>query len=176
MTSTEAVEHVTPAHDRRGGSPTISGNAELHAEGKCRLRQRRGHKDIHGTLPQPAGHNGRCAGGRSSAGYRPRPTAAELNGGARNPADLAVALRSRRSAVSNSDASTSFAGRMRPACRFRQPRRPRLETLGPAWGGEVCCREFTKCRHQKAAVPGAAGHNDLTGFDALQGDGGDVGA
>ena len=34
-------------------SPTISGDAELRAEGARRLRQRRGHKDIQGTLPQP---------------------------------------------------------------------------------------------------------------------------
>ena len=36
--------------------------------------------------------------------------------------------------------------------------------------------EFAKGRHQTTAVPGAARHNDVTGFDAFQRDGGDVGA
>ena len=51
-----------------------------------------------------------------------------------------------------------------------------LGALGPVWGGQVCCGEFAKGRHQRAVVSGAAGQHDVAGFDAFEGDGGEVGS
>ena len=72
-------------------------------------------------------------------------------------------------------ASLFKAGQLAQVLAHSERRFRSLETLVPHWGGEVYRGEFAKGRHQ-TAVPGAARYNDMTGFDAFQGNGGDVGS